>query len=100
MHEPVVLSTGVFQFSHTTSVTEFLTNPNNVKDLGAKLPTPFGIAKRCLEYLDSPEFGSLEIRYIETLLNLGSSRSTECPSEAQGTSQIILLGIGPRMLGR
>jgi hypothetical protein len=72
MHEPIVLSTGVFQCSHTASVTEFLANPDNVKDLGAKLPTPFGIAKRCLEYLDSPEFGSLEIRYIDTdLAELG-----------------------------
>jgi hypothetical protein len=59
----IVLSAGVFQFSHTTSVTEFLADPNNVKDLGAKLPTQLDIAKRCIQYLDSPESGALKVWY-------------------------------------
>jgi hypothetical protein len=50
-----------FQFSHTTTVSEFLADPKNFEDLGAPLFSPFDLAKRCLEYLDSPEFESIEV---------------------------------------
>ena len=50
-----------FQFSHTTTVSEFLADPKNFEDLGATLFSPFDLAKRCLEYLDSPEFESREV---------------------------------------
>ena len=49
-----------FQFSHTTTVSEFLADPKNFEDLGATLFGPFDLAKRCLEYLDSPEFESVD----------------------------------------
>jgi hypothetical protein len=52
----IVLSRGTFQFSHTTTVTEFLAEPSNIEDLGAKWSTPLSITKRCLRYLDSPAF--------------------------------------------
>jgi hypothetical protein len=50
-----------FQFSHTTTVSEFLTDPKNFEDLGATMFSPLDLAKRCLEYLDSPEFESIEV---------------------------------------
>ena len=54
-----------FQFSHTTTVSEFLADPKNFEDLGATQFDPFDLAKRCLEYLDSPEFESIEVRNDE-----------------------------------
>jgi hypothetical protein len=50
-----------FQFSHTTTVTEFLADPENFEDLGASLFSPLDLAKRCLGYLDSPEFESIKV---------------------------------------
>jgi hypothetical protein len=59
----VVLSetTGFFQFSHNTTVTEFLADSQNFEDLGVRLISPLDLAKYCLEYLDSSEFESLEL---------------------------------------
>jgi len=54
-------TTGYFQFSHTTTVTEFLAEPKNFEDLGATLFSPLELAKKCLDYLDSPEFESMEV---------------------------------------
>jgi hypothetical protein len=52
---------GYFQFSHNTTVTEFLHEPKNFEDLGVRLLSPLDLAKRCLEYLDSSAFESLEV---------------------------------------
>lgn len=52
----VVLSAGLFQFSHTTTVTEFLTCRSNLEGVGAKWSSPLDIAKSCLRYLNSGEF--------------------------------------------
>jgi len=50
-----------FQFSHTTTVTEFLADPKNFEDLGASVFSPLDLTKKCLDYLDSPEFESIEV---------------------------------------
>jgi hypothetical protein len=50
-----------FQFSHTTTVSEFLADPKNFEDLGATQFGAIDLAKRCLEYLDSPEFEAIEV---------------------------------------
>jgi hypothetical protein len=54
----VILSetTDLFQFSHNTTVTEFLTDSQNFEDLGVCLITHLDLAKACLEYLDSSKF--------------------------------------------
>jgi hypothetical protein len=51
-----------WRFSHTTTVTEFLDNRGSLEDMGIKLLTPIDLAKRCLDYLDSSEFESMEIK--------------------------------------
>jgi len=55
---------GFVQFSHTTTITEFLSDPTNFEDLGAHLPNALDLAKRCLSYLDSPEFESINVDYV------------------------------------
>jgi hypothetical protein len=70
----VVLSeaTGFFQFSHNTTVTEFLADSQNFEDLGVRLITLLDLAKGCLQYLDSSKFMLLEvadrIRYDENVV--------------------------------
>jgi len=61
----IVLSkSGYLQFSHTTTVTEFLDNPENFKSLGVTLFNTLDLAKRCLLYLDSSKFESIEVGYV------------------------------------
>jgi hypothetical protein len=56
----VFSDSGYFQFSHTTTVTEFLAN-TKLEDLGARLPSSLDLTKKCLTYLnESAEFESLQ----------------------------------------
>jgi hypothetical protein len=68
----VVLSENGYlcQFSHTTTVTEFLDNPKNFADLGAELPSPLDLAKQCLNYFNSEQFASLRLAGYTTASTL------------------------------
>lgn len=58
----VVLSESqFFQFSHTTTVTEFLDAGKFFEGTQEGMPSQLHLAKRCLSYLDSPSFESLPV---------------------------------------